>query len=392
MFRASRLSELLTGIPRSTFNTLVEKHQSDKHCKGFDSWSHLLAMIYAQLSGARSLREMETGYNAQVHHHYHLGVELLKRSTLSDANAHRDSQLFADLCALLLTSAHRKVRQKFKKQLYILDSSPIPLKGLGYEWTEGRDNHRVQGLCVHMMIAPNEQAPVQAKIKDPNVNDLTAAKEMLVPEQGATYIFDRAYYDFTWWHEIHTQGAYFVTRLKKNAAVTVVKQRQIKEQDIGVILEDAVIKFNNRQTSGGRPVNEYYGKTLRRIKVAKKGKKKPLIIVTNDRKRHASQIAKLYKQRWEIETFFKWLKQNLKLKQFLGRSENAVKIQIYCAIIAYMLTANYRQTQNLNMSLKMVLTLFKNDMFSRPESDKTQYQKRKEERDKISRVQGRLNL
>lgn len=392
MFRASRLSELLTALPRSTFNELVDKHQSNKHCKGFDSWSHLLAMIYAQLSGARSLREMETGYNAQVHHHYHLGVGPLKRSTLSDANAQRDCQLFADLCNTLLAGAHRKVRQQLKKKLYILDSSPIPLKGLGYEWTEGRQTSRVQGLSVHMMIAPNEQTPVQTNITDPNVTDIAAAREMLVPEQGATYVFDRAYYDFNWWHDIHTQGAYFVTRLKKNASVNVVKHRQIKEQDVGVILEDAVIEFKHERSGGGRPTNAYYGKTLRRITVARPDKKTPLILITNDRKRHAAQIAKLYRQRWEIELFFKWLKQNLKLKQFLGRSENAVKIQIYCAIIAYLLTANYQKEQKLNISLRMVLTLFKNDMFSRPESEKTQYWKRKIERDKFNKVQGILDL
>lgn len=392
MFRASRLSELLTGLPRSTFNKLVDQHDSDKHCKGFDSWSHLLAMLYAQLSGARSLREMETGYNAQVHHHYHLGVGPLKRSTMSDANSKRDFQVFADLCDTLLAGAHRKVRQQVKKKMYILDSSPIALKGLGYEWTEARATSRVQGLSVHMMIAPDEQTPIQAKITDSNVTDITAAREMLVPEKGATYVFDRGYYDFNWWHKIHSEGALFVTRLKKNASVSVVKQRKIKAQDVGVILEDAVIQFKNEQTSGGRPKNAYFGKTLRRITVARPDKKTPLILVTNDRKRHASQIAKLYRQRWDIELFFKWLKQNLKLKQFLGRSENAVKIQIYCAIMAYLLTANYQKNQNLNISLRMVLTLFKNDMFSRPESEKTQYQKRKIERDKFNRVQGALDL
>lgn len=392
MYRPSRFGELLKSLPRAAFNKLVDVHQSDRHYKRFDSWSHLVSMIYAQFSGARSLREMETGFNAQVHHHYHLGVGLLKRSTLSDANANRDSELFADLCTTMLAGAHRKVRKEAKKRLYVLDSSPIPLKGLGYEWTEGRDNSRVQGLSVHMMIEPNAQTPVQTKITDPNVTDIKAAREMLVPEKGSTYVFDRGYYDFNWWHKIHSHGAYFVTRLKKNAGVKVVKQRQIKQSDVGVILEDAVIEFKNERSGGNRPKNDYYGKTLRRITVARPDKKTPLILVTNDRKRHASQIAKLYKQRWDIELFFKWLKQNLKLKQFLGRSENAVKIQIYCAIIAYTLAAIYRKNQNLSMSLRMVLTLFRNDMFSRPESEKTQYWKRKIEREKFNKVQGALDL
>jgi len=115
-----------------------------------------------------------------------------------------------------------------------------------------------------------------------------------------------------------------------------------------------------------------------------------LVLVTNDRKRHASQIAKFYKQRWQIELFFKWLKQNLKIKKFLGRSENAVKIQIYCAIIAFLLVSNYRQSQGMNITLKMVLRLFKTDMFSRPDTEKTAYLKRKEEKHKFEQVQGKL--
>lgn len=233
---------------------------------------------------------------------------------------------------------------------------------------------------------------MQTKITDANVNDITAAEQMIDPEQGATYVFDKGYNDYNWWHKIHSHGAYFVTRLKKNAGVEVVKQRKIAQRDAGVILEDAVIKFTNERSGGNRPKNSYFGQTLRRITVARQDKDTASVLVTNDRKSHASQIAKLYKQRWQIELFFKWLKQNLKLKQFLGRSENAVKIQIYCAIIAYLLTANYHQNHKLDISLRMLLTLFKNDMFSRPESEKSQYWQRKIEWEEFNRVQGALDL
>jgi len=392
MFRPSRFGELLNGLSRTTVFNLAEKHQSDKHCKGFNSWSHVVAMIYAQLTGARSLRELETGFNIQAHHHYHLGMSELKRSTLSDANSQRSAAFFEDLCSTLMTGAHRTVRREINKQLILLDSSPIPLKGLGYEWTEGRDNSRVQGLSLHMMIEPTKPVPLKATITDPNVTDLAIAKKTLVVEKGTTYVFDRGYCDYNWWYKIHSEGAYFVTRLKKNAGVEVVKQRKIKDQDYGVILEDASIRFKHEQTSGSRSKNAYYGQTLRRVVVARPGKKTPLVLVTNDRKRHASQIAKMYKQRWEIELFFKWLKQNLKIKEFLGRSENAVKIQIYSAIIAYLLTSNYLNVQGFNLSMKMLLRVFTTDMFSRPESDKSSYQKRKEEREKVARVQRELSF
>lgn len=390
MFRPSRFGELLNGLSRTTVMNLVEKHQSDKHCKGFSSWNHVVAMIYAQLSGAKSLREMETGFNAQVHHHYHLSVSELKRSTLSDANSKRDAAFFEDLCSTLLSGAHRQLKRELKKRLYLLDSSPIPLKGLGYEWTEGRSTSRVHGLSVHMMVEPTQPVPVKTEITDANVTDVTVAKEMLVVEEGATYVFDRAYCDYTWWHKIHSEGGLFVTRLKKNASVEVLKQRQIKTEDQGVILEDAVIRFKHEQTSGAREKNAYYGKTLRRVIVARPDHDTPLVLVTNDRKRHASQIGKLYKQRWEIEVFFKWLKQNLKIKQFLGRSENAVKIQIYSSIIAYLLLSMHREAQRTPLSMREMITLFRCDMFSRPESDKTSYQKRKERRETVKRVQGEL--
>ena len=387
MYRSSRFGVLTKALPRAQFDRLVQRHQSDKFCKGYDSWSHLVAMIYAQLTGVRSLRELETGFNAQVEHHYHLGVRPMKRSTMSDANAKRDCELFADLCSEMLKGAHRQVRQELKKKLYLLDSSPIPLKGLGYEWAEEKHNHRVQGLSVHMVIAPNSQTPTQATITYANETDLAVAREMIEPESGATYVFDRGYCDYNWWFKLHQSGAQFVTRLKKNARVEVVKNRSIKEKDRGYILEDSVICFRHERNGGGRGKNPYYGKTLRKIVVARPDHDSPLVLVSNDRKRHARQLAALYKQRWEIELFFKWMKQNLKIKQFLGRTENAVKIQIYCAIIAYLLAAQYRKNHTPHMTLKEIMTLFRLDIFSRPETDPSAYQKRKRDQEKIKRVQ-----
>lgn len=385
MYRSSRFGELLEALPKGPFSRLVEQHESDKHCKGYDSWSHLVSMVFAQLSGVRSLRELETAFNAQARHHYHLGVNEMKRSTLSDANVNRDSELFESMCSELLSGAHRKLRRELKKQLYLLDSSPVPLKGLGYEWAKKNKTQRVEGLSVHMVISPNAQLPVDAKITYSNVPDLTIGKEIIEPERGATYVFDKGYYDYSWWFKLHQAGSLFVTRLKKNAGVEIVKERVIKEADRGMILEDTTIEFKTNR--GGGSSNAYYGKSLRRIVVARPGKNTPIVLVTNDKKRTARQISALYKQRWDIELFFKWMKQNLKIKKFLGRTENAVKIQIYCAIITYLLASKYRKKYSPQITLKMVLTLFRHDMFSRPESNESEYRKRKEERDKRRRFQ-----
>ena len=390
MYRSSRFGELLEALPKAPFKRLVEEYESDKYCKGYDSWSHLVSMIFVQLTGVRSLRELQTAFNVQAHHHYHLGVDQMKRSTLSDANANRDCAVFEAMCSELLSSAHRKVRRDLKKQLYLLDSTPIPLKGLGYEWTKGNSTQRVQGLSVHIVIAPDPQVPVDARITYSNVNDVVVGKEMIKPEKGATYVFDKGYYDYSWWFKLHEAGSFFVTRLKKNAGVRVVKERKIKEADRGMILEDTTIEFNHATSSTNHTRNAYFGKTLRRIVIARPGKDKPIVLVTNDKKRTARQIGALYKQRWDIELFFKWMKQNLKIKQFLGRTENAVKIQIYCALIAYLLASEYRRNRSPHCTLKEVLTLFRHDIFSRPEINESEYRKRKEERDKISRVQREL--
>lgn len=388
MYRSSRFGELLEALPRGSVSRLVNQFESDKHCKGYDSWSHLVAMIYAQLTGVRSLRELETSFNAQARHHYHLGVNQMKRSTVSDANANRDCGFFEAICTELLSGAHRKVRKELKKQLYLIDSSPIPLKGLGYEWAKDNSTQRVDGLSVHMVIAPNAQLPVDAKITYANEPDVVVGKEIIKPEMGATYVFDKGYYDYNWWFKLHKAGSFFVTRLKKNAGVNIVKERVIKEADKGVILEDTTIEFTREHTGGSK--NAYYGKTLRRIVIARPKKDTPIVLVTNDKKRTARQIGALYKKRWDIELFFKWLKQNLKIKKFLGRTENAVRIQIYCAIITYILASEYQKKRSPRLTLKMVLTLFRHDIFSRPDIDESEYRKRKEERDKLNRFQTEL--
>lgn len=392
MYRSTRFGELLEAFPRGAFARLVDKHESDKHCKGFNPWSHMVAMLYAQLTGSKSLRELETGFNAEARHHYHLGMDELKRSTISDANSQRDSHVFEEMCTLMLSGAHRKVRQQMKQNLYLIDSSPVPLKGLGYEWTKGKCSSRVEGLSVHMIIEPNGQVPVGSKITYSNVTDVQVGKEIIEPEEGATYVFDKGYCDYTWWFKLHEAGSLFVTRLKNNAAIEVVKERVIRDADRGFILEDTTIKFTYERSGGNRPKNAYFGKTLRRIVVDRGYDKEPIVLVTNDKKRRAHQIAALYKQRWDIELFFKWLKQNLKIKKFLGRSENAVKIQIYCAIIVYLLASEYRLKLAKYTRLKDVLTLFRTGLFSSPKLNESDYRRRKEEREKLRKIQPELDF
>lgn len=381
----------MKGLPRGAFEQIVNQFNSDKYSKGYRSWDQLIAMVFAQLSGSVSLRELEAGFNSQASRHYHLGSRAIKRSTLADANARRDSEMFAAVCGQLMKQAHRRVRSEISDLLYLIDSTPIPLKGLGYDdWTRANHNQRTQGLKVHMMIAPTAELPVHAEITAPNVNDIDAGRRIGL-ETGATYVFDKGYCDYNWWYAIHQAGSYFVTRLKRNAGVECQQALEVPAEEQEHILADEVIGFKHKHP-GGKRQNDYRGGHLRRIVIDRPDKDTDMVLVTNDFDRSANDIAELYKKRWGIELFFKWLKQNLKIKRFLGRSENAVKIQIYTALITYLLVELYRKRHDLKQSLKMCVAELKTGLFQRPELDREVAQKRRRLQAECQRLQGALAL
>ncbi|MFT7556840.1 MAG: putative transposase, partial [Planctomycetota bacterium] len=363
MYTNTRFGELLKALPKNTFQGYVEQHQSDKHNKGFASWDHLVSMIYAQLSGSRSLRELEVSFNSLSAHHYHLGCGSVKRSTLSDANSKREASVFESFCNALLLQAHGKLRRDVKDLLYLLDSSPICLFGRGYEWTKGQSMPHVPGLKLHLLYAPDAMLPCSAQVTRSTVNDLTYGQGIEI-EPGAKYVFDKGYCDYNWWYSIDQAGAYFVTRLKKNAAIKVTGSNTIPDENQAVIVSDELIKFKNRRPGGGR-INQYVT-PLRRIVVHREDHEEPIVLVTNRMKAPAIEVADDYKRRWAIELWFKWIKQNLKIKQFLGRSENAVKIQLLIALITYLLAYQYRQLSGSSQSFYLWLAELKSTLFQRP--------------------------
>ena len=391
MYRNTRFGELLKGFPRRSFQKLVEVTGSDKHYKRFRSWDHLVSMVYAQFSGCSSLREIEAGFNSQSIHHYHLGVGDIRRSTLSEANGKRDARVFERACGLLLQQASRQVRKELKDLIYLLDSTPIPLEGLGYDaWAAPHRTSRSQGLKVHMQYQPDAGLPTDMAMTPPNVPDVLLGRETRL-EAGATYVFDKGYYDYNWWHQIDRADAVFVTRLKTNAGIKVTGALDIPPEDQAVILKDERIQFKNKRP-GGHRVNDYHGREIRRVMVYRPDKDSPLVLVTNDFDRSAAEIALLYKQRWGIELFFKWLKQNLKIKQFIGRSENAVRVQIYTAMIGYLLLHRFRQTHQIGTSMKLLLTTLKTGLFQRMETEHTLEKRRRSRIRENQAVQGCLAL
>lgn len=326
MYSSTRFSQILNLLPKGRFNKYVQIEHADKYTKTFKSNDLLNIMIYGQLSKAKSLRNLVDGYNS------HSTNKAVARSTFSEGLSNRSDVPFKNLCELLIKQLSRKDRHECSEYLTLIDSTPIPLNLKKHKWATERSGNRFNGLKVHMAIESGDSRPLYANITPANINDISDIKDHFILEKGATYVMDKGYTDYNWWHKINEKGAFFITRIKKNAALKVMKTHETKADNIEL---DQTIYLTNRKARG-KAINHYTNKDLRRVTVCREDGKF-LVIITNDFDRSAEEIAYCYKKRWQIELFFKWLKQKLKLKSFFGLSENAVKIQIYCVLISYLL-------------------------------------------------------
>lgn len=388
MFSITTFGEVLKGLPRSEFDRLVARLRADKYIKKFRHWNHLVTMLFAQYGGASGLRPLEAMFNQQAVHHYHLGVGNISRSTLADANENRSDRVFSTVAASLMTKVSGQLRKETRDFLYLLDSSSITLKGHEFErWTAKTRTRNTQGIKLHLLLDAHSQAPLWHDISAANVNDVVAARS--VPLQSdACYVFDKGYCDYNLWHKIDRAGARFVTRFKSNAKLKVVEECPIDPAVAGVVLADQLVLLTNK-CPGGRRKNLYLT-PLRRVVVARPDKDKPLVLATNDLEASAAQIAQRYKERWGIELFFKWIKQHLKIKQFFGRTENAVRIQLLTALISYLLVAIYKQARALNHTLWECLCMISTSLFQHPALEASHYRRRRLEREELARVQLRL--
>jgi IS4 transposase len=323
-------------IPWAVFDRLVDKHKADHRVRRLDTKSQFLALLFGQLAGAASLREIEAGLMSHEARLYHLGAKRPARSTLSDANAKRPSALFAELFAHMATTASRRTRRRLADAVRILDATRIELSSLSAGWLNSVNGHRAVKL--HVAYDPAAQAPVLADTSDQRTNDITPAKAMPI-EKGMTYVFDLGYYSFAWWAALDRHGCRFVTRVKSHTKLEVTAEQAVPEA--GNILSDRIGLLPRRMArSRQNPVADPVREITVRISTGK-----IIRVLTNDLDAPAEEIADLYKQRWQIELFFKWIKQNLKIRHFLGTSENAVRIQIFVALIAYLLLRAAQATQ-----------------------------------------------
>jgi Transposase DDE domain/Domain of unknown function (DUF4372) len=321
------MGQLLQLIPRHVFDHLVDSHawQGPKPRK-FSYWSQLGAMLYAQLSGRKSLRDLVFSLNRQAYKLYHLGFTEVKRTTLADANEQRPAVIFEETYHKLLDRLHADMarHQPVNPEIKIIDSTTIDLCAAVFPWAHFRA--RKGAIKLHTIL--RDLLPHCVILTDGNTHDLIAAKKMEF-EVGDLLIIDRAYIDYAWLYGLHHQGVWFVTRLKTNACYAVMEDRGITAPDL--VLADQVIRLSSDH---GLAV---YPEPLRRVHYRDPETGKEYVFLTNHLDLPALEVAELYRRRWQIELFFKWIKQNLKIKGFYGTSKNAVLIQIWTALIGYLL-------------------------------------------------------
>jgi Transposase DDE domain/Domain of unknown function (DUF4372) len=319
--------DLLKHVPWAGFERLVEEHGADFRARSLSSKTHLIALLYGQLSGASGLREIISALESHAARLYHLGAGMVARSTLSDANALRPCEVFTDLLGLLISQGHRGLRRALDGTTYLIDSTGLRLSALS-GWA--RFSTGVCGVKAHVIYDPDAGCPVYLAVTAANVNDITAAQAMPI-EAGATYVFDLGYYDYRWWAALDAAGCRIVTRFKANTPLRLVEELAVPEASN--ILSDRIGLLPARQAASR---NNPMGDAVREIRV-RIDTGKVLRILSNDLDAPAQDIADLYKRRWAIELFFRWVKQTLKITRFLGRSENAVRIHIAVALIAFLL-------------------------------------------------------
>ena len=327
--QATLFSRLLQHLPWSVLNRAVVAHEMDKGHRVLDARSHLVALMAGQLIEAHGLRDIEAALAAHAPALKRRRIEPACRSTLADANKVRSPAAFEGLIPALLTELSPTKARRTKEDLRLVDSTLIH-PGSGAEAWAHFQNGKVAAK-VHVVYDPRAEVPTFYELTSGNTNDITVAKTKMLIEAGATYVFDLGYYDFGFWADLDAEGCRFVTRLKKNTPVTVIAERPIA---MGAnIVCDTIVRLPKRLAASRKNPFAKDGRMV--VVTIDTGKK--LKLFTNDLDSPAETIADLYKTRWQIELFFRWIKQNLKIRRFYGRSANAVRLQIAAAIITYLL-------------------------------------------------------
>jgi len=355
-------AQLMDFLPWSTFDRIVARYEGNRAVRKLSCAAQYQIMAFAQLTYRESLRDIEACLSAQTAKLYHMGFrEPVRRSTLADANESRDWRIYAEFAQRLIAQARRLYASEslgvdLTNSVYALDSTTIDLCMSMFPWAHFRSTK--SAVKMHTLLDLRGNIPSFIHISDGKLHDVHAL-DMLIPEPGAIYVMDRGYIDFGRLHTLHQAGAFFVTRAKSNLNAHRIYSAPT-DRTSGVIA-DQTIALDGPRTSQDYPVH------LRRIRFRDAEKAKTLIFLTNQAALPASTICDLYKSRWQVELFFKWIKQHLRIKRFYGTSENAVKTQIWIAVSVYVLVAIVRKRLKLEAPLYTLLQVFSVTAFEKME-------------------------
>ena len=353
-------AQLMDHLPMHTFRRTVTRFGGDRWVKSFSCQEQLRAMAFAQLTYRESLRDIEICLSAQSSKLYHMGFrDGVARSTLADANETRDWRIYADFAQRLIVQARKLYADEdlgldLKNTVYALDSTTIDLCLSVFPWAHFRTTKAA--VKMHTLLDLRGNIPSFIHISDGKLHDVNAL-DLLVAEPGAIYVMDRGYVDFARLHALHQAGAFFVTRAKSNMDAKRIYSSP-SDRTAGIIC-DQVIALVGAQTS------RHYPEHLRRIRFKDPETGKTLVFLTNQRTLPAATICALYKSRWQVELFFKWIKQHLRIKKFYGTSENAVKTQIWIAVSVYVLVAIIKKRLALDASLYTLLQILSLTLFEK---------------------------
>ena len=353
----SMFSQLLKLFPRTEFQVLVKRTHAERHARGFTCWGQFVAMLFCQLGRAHSLREICGGLRSCEGKLSHLGITAPNRSTLAYANEHRPWQLyravFHELLARCQPLAQGRRKFRFKNKLVSLDSTVIDLCASLFDWAKFRQTKGAVKL--HLLLDHDGYLPSVVVITEGRRHDVRVARHLRF-DPGTILIVDRAYVDYAWFGRLTTDGVFFVTRLKDTAVYEVVERRRVPEHS--QVRRDEVIRLTGAEAETKCPHR------LRRVEVSAPEKDDTLVFLTNHLAFGATTIAAIYKDRWQIELFFKALKQNLKIKTFVGTSANALKVQVWTALIAMLLLKYLQLKARFAWSLSNLVALLRMNLFT----------------------------
>ncbi|MCK4993728.1 MAG: IS4 family transposase [Candidatus Omnitrophica bacterium] len=351
------LGQMLKMFSRHEFQNLVSQTKSEYHARSFSSWNHFVSMLFGQLAGHDSLRGIEAGLATQANHLYHLGVKPIHRSTLAYANEHRPQELFKKMFFQMLSKCQSiapKHKFQFKNNLYSLDATTIDLCLSLYDWAKFRTTKGAVKL--HVKLNHAGYLPNFAVITEGAIHESKSVTSIPL-ERNDVVVFDRGYTKYQWYKSLVDKGIFFVTRLKKNAAYKVVKCKSTTKYKN--IYSDQIIKLT------GFYSKQNYPDLLRRIRCKNPETGKFIVVLTNHLDWSPQTIARIYKDRWQIEIFFKSLKQQLKVKSFVGTSKNALLSQLWIALIAYLMLSYLKFKSKFKWSIYTLCSVLPTNIFSK---------------------------